>query len=292
MVGVLIFVHQHVAEFPLVILPHLFVLLKEGHGVEDNVVKVQRIGGTELFHIAGVNLGNAGHFPVAGVLILLCKVLRRLETVPGFADDSQQISGGKGLFVIAQLFENVLEDPLGIVSVVDGEVLLKADALNIPPQNAHAGGVEGGGPDVVCLQPQTVRQTGFQLARRLVGKGDGDDLPRTGRVHGAKPHRPPLLLLLRVVGEALQKQKVLLRRVLGNLVAVAAPAIGQQVVYPLNENGGFAGPGPRQQKQRSLGGHGGLPLHGVQPPKVPGDKGFPGGNKTLVEISHMFTSFL
>ncbi|MPM45892.1 hypothetical protein SDC9_92584 [bioreactor metagenome] len=152
--------------------------------------------------------------------------------------------------------------------------------------------MERGGPDVVCHRAQTGRQTVLQLARSLVGEGDGDDLPGPWNVHGAQPYGTPPVLRLRVVRKAFQEPEVLLRGVLRHLVGVAAPTVGQKVVHPLNENGCLAGPGSRQQQEGALGGHSRLPLHGVQPLKVPRDDGFPGGEIALVEVSHMFTSFL
>ena len=51
-------------------------------------------------------------------------------------------------------------------------------------------------------------------------------------------------------------------------------------------HGGLAAARPRQQQERSLGGHGPLTLHGVQPGQIPGDHRFPGGHIPLFKISH------
>ena len=54
MVRVLILVDEHIAEFPLIEGPHVLVLLEQADRVEDDVVKVQRVGRPELFGIGGV----------------------------------------------------------------------------------------------------------------------------------------------------------------------------------------------------------------------------------------------
>ena len=98
--------------------------------------------------------------------------------------------------------------------------------------------------------------------------------------------------VIRVLREALQKGQVILSSPFGDEIGVAAPAIGQQIVDPLNEHSGFSGPCAGQQQQRALRGHGGLALHGIQACQVPGDNGLSGGNIAFFEVSHMFTSFL
>ena len=66
-------------------------------------------------------------------------------------------------------------------------------------------------------------------------------------------------------GEALQKLKILFRGPGRHLFRIASPAVGEQVVHPLDQHRGLAAAGARQQQQRTLRGHGSLALHGVQP---------------------------
>ena len=92
--------------------------------------------------------------------------------------------------------------------------------------------------------------------------------------------------------KGLQRRQILLRGPGGDLVTVAAPAICQKVVHPLDQHGGLAAAGACQEQQRPFCGHGGLTLHGVEPPQIPGDDRLPGGYETLLKLSHNFTSFL
>ena len=204
----------------------------------------------------------------------------------GGADGGENAADGEGLFVQILLLQNILDDPLGVIGIVDGEVLVKANAVNVPPQDADAGGVERGGPHIVGGGAKTGRQPLLQFSRRLIGEGDGDDLPWPGGVHGTEPVDPANLVTVWPIREVLQKAQILLRGPVGDLVAVAAPAIGQQVVDPLDQHRGLAAARPRQQQEGSLGGHGPLTLHGVQPGQIPGDHRFPGGHIPLFKISH------
>ena len=285
-VGVLILVHQHIPELFLVVVQHLRFLLQQRDGVVNDVVKVQGVGGAELLLIGGVDLGDPGIFPIVCGFRLLAEYLRPLVAVLGGADGGEDAADGEGLFVQILLLQNILDDPLGVIGIVDGEVLVKANAVNVPPQDADAGGVERGGPHIVGGGAKTGRQPLLQFSRRLIGEGDGDDLPWPGGVHGTEPVDPANLVTVWPIREVLQKVQILLRGPVGDLVAVAAPAIGQQVVDPLDQHRGLAAARPRQQQEGSLGGHGPLTLHGVQPGQIPGDHRFPGGHIPLFKVSH------
>ena len=290
MVGVLVLVHQHVAELPLVVLQHLRAGAQQRHRVEDEVVEVQGVGRPELGLIPGVDLGDAGVLPVPLPVLAPGEVLRRLIAVLGPADDAQHLPGSKGLLVQVQLPDAVPHHPLGVVRIVDGEVLLEAQVLDVPPQDPHTGGVEGGGPDLVGGGPQPGRQPLLQLSRRLVGEGDGQHLPGPGGVHGAEPPDPGLVRPAERLREVFQEGQVLLRGVLRHLGAVAAPTVGQKVIDSLDQHRGLAAARTRQQQEGSLRGEGGLLLGLVEPPEVPGDGLPPGGDVAFLK-GHAIASF-
>ena len=72
--------------------------------------------------------------------------------------------------------------------------------------------MEGAGPDVVRFGAEHIFKTGFQLARRLVGKGDGKDAPRLHRVE--RRDAPPFLAAI------LHLFDIFLRRAGGDILAV------------------------------------------------------------------------
>ena len=226
-VGVLILVDEDVAELPLVELPDVLVLLEEADGVEDDVVKVQSSGRPELLLVGQVDVGDLleTEVPLGPALV---HVLRRQEhLVLGPGNVAQDGSGLEGLLVHVQLLQALLDDPEGVVGVVDGEGGGKAQLLDVPPQDAHAGRVEGGRPDVVGIGTNGGFQTGFQFPGGLVGEGDGDDLPGHGGLQGAQEAGTALLLLGEhaPLGVGLEEGQVGFRDVIGDLPAVGGPAV-------------------------------------------------------------------
>ena len=168
----------------------------------------------------------------------------------------------------------------------------KVEALGrvAPPQTPPAGGGDGGGPYIPGGGAKTGRQPLLQLPRRLVGEGDGQHLPGPGGLHGAQPPDPRLVRPAELLRKVLQEGELLLPGVLRHLGAVAAPAIGQKVVDPLDQHRGLAAAGARQQQQGPLGGEGGLELGRVEPPEVPGDGAAPGGDVAFLK-GHAIASF-
>ena len=67
------------------------------------------------------------------------KLLGTFIAVLGSADDGKNTLGLEGLLVQTHLFDDIFQDPLGIISIINGKVLAKADAVDIPPQDPHAG---------------------------------------------------------------------------------------------------------------------------------------------------------
>ena len=86
------------------------------------------------------------------------------------------------LFVDIQVLQAVLHHPQGVVGVIDGKGGGEAQLLDVPAQNTHTGGVEGGGPHVLPGGAQHPGQAVLQLSGGLVGKGDGQDGPGLGGV--------------------------------------------------------------------------------------------------------------
>ena len=81
MVRILVLVDKDIMKFPLVILPHLRELLQEPDGMENNIVKVQRPGGPELFLIGQVDVSNFLQTEIPLGLGLVQKFLRQLHIV-------------------------------------------------------------------------------------------------------------------------------------------------------------------------------------------------------------------
>ena len=292
-VGVLVLVDEDVAEFPLVVLPHVGVLLEEPDRVEDDIVKVQRPRRPELFLIGQVDVGDLLQAEITLGLALLHKFRSQKHLVLGSGDIAQDRAGREGLIVHIQLLQALLDDPDRVVGVVDGEGGREAQLLDIPAEDAHAGRVEGGRPDVVCVGANGRFQPLFQLPGGLVGKGDGDDLPGHGGLQGAEKSGPALVLLggVQIFGILGQELEVGVGHIVGNLPAVGPSAVLQQVGDAVNKHRGLAAAGAGQQEEGTLGGEDTFQLAGVQIAEFPGDHAAAKGREgSLVLLrKHKFT---
>ena len=186
MVGILILVHQHIAELFLIVRPHLFLLPQEPDGVEDDVIKVQGPRRPQLFFIGYVEVGDLlqADIPLGPALL---HIVRSQQHIVFRAGDIAQYTPGREHLIVQVLFlQALLYNAQGVVRVINGKGGGKAQTFNVSPEDTHTGGVKGRRPDIPRGGPDGVLQTGLQLPCRLVGKGDGNDLPGHGRVQGAQ----------------------------------------------------------------------------------------------------------
>ena len=116
---------------------------------------------------------------------------------------------GEGLFVQLQLLENILQHALAVVGIVDGEVSVKADACRCRGAECarRRNGRSSAQTSLAPRSPSIALQPLLQLVRRLVGKGDGQHLPRRGRAPRRRDTASSgLLLAVRLSGVLLQKR--------------------------------------------------------------------------------------
>ena len=290
-VGVLILVDEHIAEFPLIEGPHVLVLLEQADRVEDDVVKVQGAGLPQPALVLHVHLGDLGQAEIPRPLAVGQILLRQLHSVFGPGDVAQHGPGRELLFVDIQVLQAVLHHPQGVVGVIDGKGGGEAQLLDVPAQDAHTGGVEGGGPDVIGGWAQHPLQPLLQLTGSLVGEGDSQDGPGGGGLQAAQCLLP--CPVSRAGGSILlQEAQVILRHPLRHLRAVGAPAVFHQVGDAVDEHGGLSTASPGQQQQRPLGGQHRPLLLRVQMGELPGD-GPPAGlgkSQFLFLIQHISLS--
>ena len=290
-VGVLILVDEHIAELVLVVTAHVLKVPQQTHRVQDQVVEVQGVGLPEAALILHVDPGDLGQAEIPR-LFALGQVLRSGEHgILGPGDGGEHRPGGKGLIVDALVLQHILDHPLGVGGVVDGEGAVKAQLLDVPAQNLHAGGVEGGGPHVVGGGAQHPLQPLLQLPGRLVCEGDGDDGPGHGGLQLTQPFRLRFAVGERVGGIGLQKGQVVLGHPAGHLVRVRAPAVFHQIGDAVDEHGGLAATRSGQQQQGAFRGQGGSALLRVQGGKVQLDDrpARPAKPQLLFLIQHVLT---
>ena len=260
-VRVLILVYQHIFELTLVVLEHIRALAEEAHRVVEQVVEVHGPGGEQALGVELVDLRRLAQAHVAGSAVALGEELGREQLVARGIQPREHAFGRVDLVVQVQLAQYGAHDAQSVGRIVDGEIPRVAKAVGVPAQDAHAGRVEGAGPDVVRLRPQHGLQARFKLVCGLVGEGDGDDAPGLHAAVGGDALR-----LRR--GAGLQNGEVGLRGVFGDLVRVRRAAVFEQIGHAVYQHGGFSAARAGQDEQRPLRGQHGLALHGVQARKV------------------------
>ena len=122
-VGVLILVHQQVAEPILIDLEHLFMVLKQEIRIEEQVVEIERIEGAQTFlqHFVDApdNLRRR-------VFVAVFEHLGRYEFVLRLRDTIAHHALGIALWVDVEFGHDALHEALRVGIVVDGESWRKA----------------------------------------------------------------------------------------------------------------------------------------------------------------------
>ena len=183
MVGVLVLVDQDVAEAAPVHLSHGRPGLEQGDGAHDDVVEVQGVGGAQALGVGAVDLGEVALKGVGGHGAL-GELGRGDELVLEVGDAVGEGLGGEALGVDAQLAHDEGDEASGVGGVVDGEGGAQAGGLVLTPQDAHAGGVEGGDPHALAGGAHQGGDAFTHLGGGLVGEGDGQDLAGAGAAGG------------------------------------------------------------------------------------------------------------
>ena len=121
-------------------------------------------------------------------------------------------------------------------------------------QNAQARSMESVRPDRACglLVAERQLQSLAQFTRRLVGEGDGDDLPRLCRADSAEMLGTGAVFRLRVVKVLRQKYQIVLGRPLGRVFVQPSLTEAQEVDDAVDQHSGLAAACTRQNEQRAV----------------------------------------
>ena len=181
-VRILILVHEHEPEVPLIAIQHLGVVAKEDVRLEQQLVEIHRLGLPATVLIAGVDLADERH-AAPGVVLHLLSVppvgLGRDEGVLGVRDAALHKPRAIRLLVQLHFAEDAADQVARVGGVVDGEVRVVVHILRLFAQDAIEDRVERAGPKLahgafVCQGGDTL----LHLACGLVRKGQGQDAVR------------------------------------------------------------------------------------------------------------------
>ena len=181
-VRVLILVHKNVAELLLVAGQHVGMVAEEQEGIEQQVVEVHRVGLAATLPVAAVHVAQGGHLGRTVVLIrfLVAGIVgRRHEVVLRVGDARLYQPRLIDLLVELHLLDDGAYQALAVGRVVDGELTCEAQHVGLGMQDAQEEAVERSHPQPACpFGAHLPSDARFHLARRLVRKGQGQDVPR------------------------------------------------------------------------------------------------------------------
>ena len=183
-VGVLVLVHQDVAEALLVVVQHVGAGLQQVDGHQQQVVEVHGVGRQQPLLVLAVDLGDPALHDGPGPAGVGLEVD---QLVLGGRDEGVDGPGRELLGVEVEVPDHVPGQADGVGLVVDGEVALVAEAGGVPAQDAHARGVEGRHPHAPGHRADQGLDPLAHLLGRLVGEGDGQDLERGDALLGDQP---------------------------------------------------------------------------------------------------------
>ena len=174
-VGVLVLVDVEVAPPAAVVGKDRGRLLEEPHGLDEQVVEVERGGLAEPLGIGGVGAGHVRLQVAAGLLVGLEGTD---ELVLPAADGREHGSRAQlGPSTQLQVAQDLLDDAGLVVGVVDGEARVDADGGPIATQHSRAEGVEGAHGHLPTFVADEGQDALAHLRGRLVGERHGQDLP-------------------------------------------------------------------------------------------------------------------
>ena len=181
-IGVLILIHEDIAEELLILLQHVGIIAQQDIGVEQQVVEVHRSGDAAtapVLLVDGCSLGTLGVAVGINQVLVAGIVLGGDQRVLGIADLRLDGGGLIDLVVEAHILDDELDEGARVTLVVDGEITPEADAVGIAAQQAGENGVERAHPQLGGDIGARKRFDALaHLAGSLVGEGERHDAPR------------------------------------------------------------------------------------------------------------------
>ncbi len=170
-VGVLVFIHQHMAQQLLPFFAHLGVVVQQPHGHADKVVKIDALVGGEALFVALHDDGQAALVVVLGqgqrLAGIEALVLPRADA-PLPLPRCGRIGGATGA---------VFQDAGDIVGIQNAEVGFEPQHMAIFAHHAHPQGVKGADQHLFGFAANQPAGAFAHLGGGLVGKGDGGNAP-------------------------------------------------------------------------------------------------------------------
>ena len=181
-IGILILIYQNVTELVLITRQHLGVVPEQQECVEQQIVEVHRICLPATLPISLVdvakrrNLGCTVSFVSLLVVGIAC---RRNQMILGIRDTRLHHPRLVHFLIQPHFLDNGTYQAFTVCRIVNGKLRSEADIPGLDMQNAQEHGVKGSHPQMARpLRPHLTGYTLLHFARRLVGKGQCQNVPR------------------------------------------------------------------------------------------------------------------
>mmetsp|Transcript_29177 Transcript_29177/g.56349 ORF Transcript_29177/g.56349 Transcript_29177/m.56349 type:complete len:659 (+) Transcript_29177:738-2714(+) len=172
-VGILVFVHEDVAEPALVLFQNIAVGLKDRHDMQQKVAKVAGVQFDQPLLVLRVKLDT---FVIVRPAVGGRHFVRRQRSVFPPVDDGTELPRRPAFVVDIGGADQLFEQPQLVVSVENGEVGLEASQFRMAAQQLDADRVERAKPwHPFDRLAEHAADPVFHLARGLVGKGHRED---------------------------------------------------------------------------------------------------------------------
>ena len=181
-VGVLILVHQNIAELLLVAGQHVGAVAQQDIGLQKQIIEVHRAVALAALAVDVVDVAEFGNLrlPVLGGVDRVGEVgAGRHEAVLGVGDARSQHVGLVLLVRKVQLADDGFDEVLGVRGFVDRERIGEADPFGVLPQDARKDRVERAHADIAAaVVGQHLRDAFTHRLGGLVREGQGQDVER------------------------------------------------------------------------------------------------------------------
>ena len=243
-VSILIFVDEHISEAALPVIAYIVVRVKELDGVVNKVVKIHGVGREAAAGILRVYASDRPAAQVARKLSILAVLLGGYAAVLCAAYLADNGLRSVHLIVKLHVLDNVLEKTQAVGGIIDCEAACIAQPLRTAAQDAHTGGMERAGPDILRLFAEHTFKARLEFVGRLVRKGYCKDAPWVDRVERGETAGS--------VAPCSEDLKLLLVSILRYLVTVSGSAVTQKIRNAVYEHGGLPAARTREYQQRPL----------------------------------------
>ena len=174
MVGILVLINVDVLELLLVVGQDIRILIKETQSQHNQIIKVNRLRLTKLFLISCVTLSHDVCVHIASLGSISHIINQVILSIGNASQDCPFIPFFR---IQVQLFENAFHESSLLSWIHYSKITIVADMIRITTQNTNTHGVKSCNQTVLSSWIETI-STLFHLTSRLIGKSNGQDIPR------------------------------------------------------------------------------------------------------------------